>query len=91
MNAQIQSFTSNQKYDLTICSETGTAVDCRCPDQQRRGHRADHIAGCKHMRQFNAEIQKAATFILLKRQIEESEQERKREVLNNLYNVNNIY
>ena len=90
MVTTLKSFSSETQYKLSICESSGTAVLCDCPDMRHRGHRLDHIAGCKHMREFNAEIQRAATFILLKRTIEEAEQARKREMLHTLFNVNNI-
>ena len=65
MNAQIQSFTSTATYGLVIDETTGQATDCGCKDRLYR-HRE-----CKHMKAFDAEVQRAATFILLQRMIQE--------------------
>ena len=69
MVTAVQSFSNTEKkYDLTIDERQGVATDCGCPDRQYRHHE------CKHMRQFNAEVQRAATFILLQRQVSDIEQ-----------------
>ncbi len=49
---------TNKKYSLTIDGDHAT--DCSCPDRQHRHHE------CKHMRNFNAEVQRAATWMLLR-------------------------
>ena len=58
MTKVISSQTSNKKYFLTI--ENGVATDCTCGDRQHRHHE------CKHMRNFDVEVNKAATFLLLR-------------------------
>ncbi len=88
MNAQIASFTTEATYSLTICSETGTAVDCSCPDMKYRGHRYNHQ--CKHMLAFQTQLDRAARFILLQREIAEKEANARRAAINALYNPNNI-
>lgn len=70
MTKVISSQTSNAKYFLTI--ENGVATDCTCPDRVYRHHE------CKHMRQFNAEVLRAATFLALKRRIAQAEREARR-------------
>jgi hypothetical protein len=65
MNAQIQSFTSQATYGLVVDETTGQATDCGCKDRQYR-HRQ-----CKHMREFDAEVQKAARFILVQNKVRE--------------------
>ena len=67
MTKTIASQTSNAHYFLTI--ETDHAVDCTCPDRQYRHHE------CKHMRQFNAEVARAAAFLALKARIAAAERE----------------
>lgn len=72
----ITSFTNkNTAYRLTIDAESGRAIDCDCKDMRRRGHRAEHIAkgGCKHMREYEVALQRAAAFLILKREIEQTE------------------
>ena len=49
---------TNKKYFLTIDGDHAT--DCSCPDHQHRHHE------CKHMRNFNVEVQRAATWLLLR-------------------------
>ncbi len=88
MTQTITSFTSETTYRLTICEETGTAVDCSCPDMQFRGHRNNHI--CKHMAAFQTQLDRAARFILLQREIAEKEANARRDAINALYNPNNI-
>ena len=59
MTKTIASATSTTtKYFLTIDGDHAT--DCSCPDRAHRHHE------CKHMRQFSQEIQRAATFLLLR-------------------------
>ena len=67
MTKVISSQTSNKKYFLTI--ENGVATDCTCGDRQYRHHE------CKHMRQFNAEVARAAAFLALKARIAAAERE----------------
>ncbi len=67
MTKVISSQTSNKKYFLTI--ENGVATDCTCGDRQYRHHE------CKHMRQFNAEVTRAAAFLALKARIAAAERE----------------
>lgn len=49
---------TNKRYFLTIDGDHAT--DCSCPDRAHRHHE------CKHMRNFNAEVQRAATWMLLR-------------------------
>ncbi len=67
MTKVISSQTSNKKYFLTI--ENGVATDCTCGDRQYRHHE------CKHMRQFNQEVTRAAAFLALKARIAMAERE----------------
>ncbi len=72
----VASFTNvNIEYDVTI--ENGQAVSCTCPDHQYRGHKPGHI--CKHRisanSQIQAEIDRAETFLALKRRVENKERE----------------
>ncbi len=53
---------TNKKYFLTIDEQTGHATACQCPDRQHRSWKPS----CKHMDAFNAEVNKAATFLLLR-------------------------
>jgi hypothetical protein len=55
---------SSKRYFLTIDEQTGHATDCQCPDRQYRHHE------CKHMRNFNAEVQRAAMFMLLRQRFD---------------------
>ena len=67
MTKTIKSETSDKHYFLSINGDHAT--DCTCPDRQYRHHE------CKHMRNFNAEVQRAATFLSLKAAIEAQERE----------------
>ncbi len=67
MTKVISSQTGTQKYFLTIACDQAT--DCSCPDHQYRRH------DCKHMRQFNAEVTRAAAFLALKVRIAAAERE----------------
>jgi len=60
MTRTIKSQTSNSYYFLTIDAESSRAVDCTCPDRHYRHHT------CKHMSQFNSELERAITFQSLK-------------------------
>ena len=65
----IGSFTSEKTYELTINHETGEAENCFCP--------AKHFnpsVPCKHMIAYNQEVQRAATFILLQRMVQEKQE-----------------
>jgi len=62
---------TNKRYFLTI-DEQSHAVECTCPDRQYRHHE------CKHMRQFNAEVVRAATFLRLKASIEAQQRDAER-------------
>lgn len=66
MVTTIKSFTSEEKYGLTVNETTGEATDCRC--------KSFHFSGlkhtCKHCQEFDKEVQRAAMFLLLKQQIE---------------------
>ncbi len=88
MTQTITSFTSETTYRLTICEETGTAIDCSCADMKYRGHRNNHQ--CKHMLAFQTQLDRAARFILLQREVAEKEANARREAINALYNPNNI-
>jgi hypothetical protein len=68
MVAQVQSFTSDTQYDLTINEQTGVATDCTCKSRQFNPGKA-----CKHQREFNAEVQRAARFLLAVRTVREME------------------
>ena len=59
MTKTISSETSNKHYFLTI-DETGHATDCSCPDRFYRHHT------CKHMRNFQEEVERAQVFLALK-------------------------
>jgi hypothetical protein len=67
MVTAITSFTSDTKYDLTINEQTGEATNCKCGDCQYRHH------ACKHIRAFNAAIDRAARFLLAVREVREME------------------
>jgi hypothetical protein len=67
MTKTIASQTSNKHYFLTIDGDQAT--DCTCGDRVYRHHT------CKHMRQFNAEVARAAAFLALKRRIAAAERE----------------
>ena len=67
MTKVISSQTSNKKYFLTIDGDQAT--DCTCGDRVYRHH------PCKHMRQFNAEVTRAAAFLALKARIAAAERE----------------
>lgn len=56
MTRTIKSFTDSAHYFLTIDDESGQATECKCPDCQIR-HRQ-----CKHMREFNREVERAVIF-----------------------------
>jgi hypothetical protein len=75
MNAQITSFTSQATYGLVIDETTGQATDCKCND---RYYRKQYKASCKHMNAFNvafeAEVERAATFLALKAQVQGMEE-----------------
>ncbi len=47
------------RYFLTIDDETGLATDCACPDRHFCPNRA---GGCKHMKDFNAQMRRTTTF-----------------------------
>lgn len=65
MNAQVTSFTSSATYGLVIDEIAGQATDCGCKD---RIYRKQYKPSCKHMNEFNAEVQKAETFLGLMKQ-----------------------
>ncbi len=67
MTKTIASQTTNRHYFLTI--DGSQATECSCPDRQYRHHE------CKHMRQFNAEVARAAAFLSLKAKIAQAERE----------------
>ncbi len=72
MIAQAKSFTNAQtEYEVTL--NAGQAVHCTCPDHKYRKHT------CKHMLNLNGQVQmeveRAATFLALKSQIEAKERE----------------
>jgi hypothetical protein len=69
MTKVISSQTTSAKYFLTI--ENGQAVGCTCGAATYR-HQA---GGCKHQRQFNQEVTRAATFLALKARIATAERE----------------
>ncbi len=74
MVAQINSFsTEDITYSLTINERTGVAVHCTCKGCQ---YTKEH--NCRHMKAFNTEIDRAATFVLLQRQIQEMHDEARR-------------
>ena len=60
MTRVMKSFTSNAKYFATIDDETGKMTDCRCPDHAKWAPGRPN--GCKHMREFNAEMVKLEAF-----------------------------
>lgn len=63
MTKTIKSQTSNKRYFLTI-DEAGHATDCSCSERNYRHHT------CKHMRSFDAEVQRAATFHALRQRFD---------------------
>lgn len=65
MTKTIASQTSDTRYFLTI-DDDGHAVQCSCPDRQHRSYKPS----CKHMDAFNAEVQRAATFQLLRQRFD---------------------
>jgi hypothetical protein len=66
MTRTIKSETSNAHYFLTILD--GQALACTCKSFQYRH-------SCKHQRQFNAEVERAAAFLALKSKIAQAERE----------------
>jgi len=96
MTRTIKSFTSNKTYSLTIDSESGRAIDCSCPDMRGRGHRIEHISkgGCKHMQEYEVQLQRAAAFILIERMVRETEASnrfnRERAAMLSIYNMDNL-
>jgi hypothetical protein len=70
MVLQIASLTASKQYDLTV-NECGQATDCKCND---RIYRKQYKPSCKHMDGYNvafeAEVERAATFLALKSTIE---------------------
>lgn len=57
MTKTIKSQSSDKHYFLTI--EQGHATDCTCPDRNYRHHT------CKHMRGFDADVERAAEFLAM--------------------------
>jgi hypothetical protein len=70
MIAEITSFTSAEKYGLTINEQTGEVDECKCKSFHFSGRK--HT--CKHSQEFDKELQRAATFLLLQRQVSDIEQ-----------------
>jgi len=68
MVTAIKSFTSEKTYDLTINEKTGVAEDCQCNSRHFNPGKA-----CKHQREFNGEVQRAARFLLAVRAVREME------------------
>jgi hypothetical protein len=66
MIAEITSFTSTEKYGLTINEHTGEVEECKCKSFHFSGRRYT----CKHSQEFDKELQRAATFILLQRMVQ---------------------
>lgn len=66
--AQVKSFSNENTYSLTINERTGVAVHCTC-----KGCQYSKKHNCRHMKAFNEEVQRAATFILLQRRVKEIE------------------
>ena len=67
--AQVKSFTSEATYKLHINEHEGHAVACECKSFQFGKGRA-----CKHMVAFDEQLQRAATFILLQRMVQEKQE-----------------
>ncbi len=64
MTKTIASQTSDTHYFLTINVATGQAEACTCGDYIHR--QAARGGSCKHMKGFNQEVQRAATFQALR-------------------------
>lgn len=56
MTKTIASQSSTKRYFLTISETIDLATDCSCGDRHFRHHT------CKHMSNFNREVNRAATF-----------------------------
>ena len=74
MTKTIKSQTSGVYYFLTVIERVDTegrkrawAVDCQCPDMaiRCRGEHGDPLHRCKHIREFNTEVERAEHFIAL--------------------------
>jgi hypothetical protein len=93
MVTAVKSFTSEKTYNLSINEQTGVAEDCQCKSRHFNPGKA-----CKHQREFNSEVDRAARFLLAVRQVREieqryaQEQERnaRRAMMHALYNPDNI-
>lgn len=68
MTTTIKSQTHDTRYFLTIDEQAGRAEACTCGDYQYR--QAARGGACKHMKAFNAEADRAATFILLRQRFD---------------------
>lgn len=68
MVVALKSFTNTETYSLVINERSGDAAHCTCKSFQ-----FGRKATCKHCDAFNAEVQRAASFILLQNKIREME------------------
>ncbi len=66
--AQVKSFSTEDTYELNINERTGVAEGCTCKSRHFNPGKA-----CKHQREFNGEVQRAARFLLAVRAVREIE------------------
>ena len=68
MVAQVKSFSTDETYEIVVNEKTGVAEGCTCKSRHFNPGKA-----CKHQREFNGEVQRAARFLLAVRAVREME------------------